>query len=229
MAKRVKVSRKEFLKEQDQFLTTSQKVTTYLSDHGPLMLTVAGGVIVLFAVFAGFRYNQQMKEMRMENLYFQMTQIQNGKADNKSENAIGELENLLGQFQEGPQKIRAGLLLGEEYYQARQFDKAIDLYSEISGRSGAKGLPGQLAKLGLAYSHEGNKNYKKAAEIYKSIVRAANGFPLFDVYIGLARCYELNKDKKNALTTLREMENKFQSHPQIDSVKRRIDKLSGRA
>ena len=75
MAKRVKVSRKEFLKEQDQFLTTSQKVTTYLSDHGPLMLTVAGGVIVLFAVIAGFRYNQQMKEMRMENLYFQMTQI----------------------------------------------------------------------------------------------------------------------------------------------------------
>ena len=92
-----------------------------------------------------------------------------------------------------------------------------------------KELSGQLARIGLAYSHEGKKDYKKAVEIYKSIVGNANGFPLFDMYIGLARCYELNKDKKNALTTLREVENKFQGHPQIDSVKRRIAKLSGPA
>jgi len=83
--------------------------------------------------------------------------------------------------------------------------------------------------MGLAYSHEGKKDYKKAAEIFKAIVASDDGFPLFDVYIGLARCYELSDDKKNALTTLREMENKFQSHPKIDSVKRRIDKLSGQA
>jgi len=93
MAKRVKVSRKEFLKEQDQFLSVSQKVTAYMSDHGPLMLTTAGVVIVLFALIAGYRYNQQMKDMRMESLYSEMTKIHNAKADQKSENTTGELEN----------------------------------------------------------------------------------------------------------------------------------------
>jgi len=229
MAKRVKVSRKEFLKEQDQFLSISQKVTAYMSDHGPLMLTTAGVIIVLFALIAGYRYNQQMTEMRMESLYSEMTKIHNGKADKKPENTIGELENLLAQFQAGPQKTRAALLLGEEYYQDQQFDKAIDIYTEISDGSDGKELSRQLARVGLAYSHEGKKDYKKAAEIFKTIVASANGFPLFDVYIGLARCYELSEDKKNALTTLREMENKFQSHPKIDSVKRRIGKLSGQA
>lgn len=230
MAKRVKVSRKEFLKEQDQFLTTSQKVTAYLSDHGPLMLTSAGVIIVLFALVAGYRYNQQVKDMRMENLYSQMAKIHNEEADKKPENAIEELEKLWGQFQEGSQKTRAGLLLAEEYYQDQQFDKAIELYTEISGRSDGQELSSQLARMGLAYSHEGKKDYKKAAEIYKSIAGTeSGGFPLFDVYIGLARCYELDKDNKNALTTLREMENKFQNHPKIDSVKRRIDKLSGQA
>ncbi len=229
MAKRVKVSRKEFLKEQDQFLTISQKVTTYMSDHWPLMLTVAGGFVIVIALIAGYRYNQQMTTMRMENLYFQMTQIHNAKADKKPENAIGELEKLLEDFQEGPQKTRADLLLGEEYFQAQKFDKAIKIYTKISDRSDGKGLSGQLAKMGLAYSQEGKNDYKKAADIYKSIIASADGFPLFNVYIGLARCYELNQDKKNALTTLREMENKFSSHPQIDSVKRRIEKLSGQA
>ena len=229
MAKRVKVSRKQFLKGEDQFLTTSQKVSAYMSEHGPLMLTSAGVIIVLFALVAGYRYNQQMQDMRMENLYYQMVEINKEKSGKKPDNPIGELQKLLDQFQEGPQKIRASLLLAEEYYQDEQYDKAITLYSEISDQSGGTELSGQLAKIGLAYSHEGKKDYKKAAEIYKSIVGNANGYPLFDMYIGLARCYELNNDNKNALTTLREVENKFQSHPQIDSVKRRIAKLSGSA
>jgi len=227
MAKRVKVSRKEFLKGDDQFLTTSQKVTAYISDHGPLTLISAGVIIVLFALVAGYNYNQQMQDMRMENLYSKMVQIIKDKSDKKSENSIAELEKLLSQFQEGSPKIRASLLLAEEYYKSEQYDKAIVIYTEISDRMDGKELSGQLARTGLAYSYEGKKDYKKAAEIYKSIVGSANGFALFDMYIGLARCYELNKDNKNALTTLREVENKFQSHPQIDSVKRRIAKLSG--
>jgi|GEM_PF-450985 len=227
MAKRVKVSRKEFLKGDDQFLTTSQKVTAYMSDHGPLMLTSAGIIIVLFAVVAGYHYNQRIQDMRMENLYSKMVKITNEKSDKKPENSIEELEKLLSQFKEGSQKTRASLLLAEEYYKDEQYDKAIAIYTEISDRVDGKELSGQLARTGLAYSLEGKKDYKKAAEIYKSIVGSANGFPLFDMYIGLARCYELSKDNKNALITLREVENKFQSHPQIDSVKRRIAKLSG--
>ncbi len=235
MAKRVKVSRKELFKEEDQFLSTSHKITAYMSDHGPMMLTSAGIIIVLFALVAGYNYNQQVKDMRMENLYFQMVEIikkepvNKEKPEQKPENAIGELEKLFGQFQEGSQKTRAGLLLAEEYYQDEKYDKAIAIYTQISDRSGEKELSLQLAKIGMAYSYEGKKDYAKAAEMYKSIVGNATGYPLFDMYVGLARCYELNNDNKNALTTLREMENKFQSHPQIDSVKRRITKLSGSA
>ncbi len=229
MAKRVKVSRKELLKGEDQFLSTSQKVTAYMSDHGPLMLTSVGIVILLFALFAGYRYNQQRQDMRMENLYFQMVQINKEKSDNKTENVAGELEKLLVQFNEGPQKVRASLLVAEEYFKAEKYDKAIGLYSGIADRFDENVLSGQLSRVGLAYSHEGKQDYKKAAEFYKTVVNNENGLPLFDMYMGLARCYELSTDKPNALTTLREMENKFQNHPQIDSVRRKIAKLSGKA
>ena len=229
MAKRLKVTRKELFKEPDQFLSISQKITLYSSAHKSKVLIGTGLIIVLFAFVLGYRYNQQVKSLRMESLYFKMVKIHDQKPGKDSQGTTSELEKLLGQFSDGPQQVRASLLLAEEYFRRDQFDKAIALYMDILNRSKAKNLSNQLARVGLAYSYEGKKDYKKAVETYKSIVEKPNGFPLFDVYIGLARCYELNNDQKNALLTLREVENKFQGHPNLESIERLISKLSGPA
>ncbi len=227
MAKRLKVTRKELLKEPDQFLSTSQKVSLYVSQHKKNLLIGVGAIVAVFALIGGYRYNQEVQNMRMESLYFKMVKIHEQKPGKDSQDNTGELEKLLGQFSDGPQQMRASLLLAEEYFLKEQFDKAIALYTDVQQRSESKDLSSQLAKVGLAYSYEGKKDYAKSIETYKSLVNKANGFPLFDVYISLARCYELNKDKKNALLTLREIETKFQGHPQMQSVERQISRLSG--
>jgi predicted negative regulator of RcsB-dependent stress response len=229
MAKRVKVTRKELLKEPDGFLSTSQKVSLYTSHHKKTLLIGAGVVVAVIALIGGYRYNQQVQNLRMETLYFKMVKIHDQKPGKDSKNSTAELEKLLGQFSEGPQQIRASLLVAEEYFQNDQFDKAIALYTDIEQRTGSHNLSSQLANVGLAYSYEGKKDYPKAIETYKSLVKQPDGFPLFDVYISLARCYELNKDNKNALLTLREIETKFQGHPQLQSVKARIARLSDQA
>jgi hypothetical protein len=43
--------------------------------------------------------------------------------------------------------------------------------------------------------------------------------------VGLARCYELNKEKNEALLTLREMQNKFPRHSKIDIIRSKIKAL----
>lgn len=229
MAKRVKVTRKELFKEPDQFLSATQKISLYASQHGTNLIIGTGIIVVLFALLAGYRYNQQVKSLRMESLYFKMVKIHDQKLGKDSQGTASELEKLLGQFSDGPQQVRASLLLAEEYFRNEHFDNAIALYTEILQQAEAKDLSRQLARVGLAYSYEGKKDYEKAIDIYKSLVNASDGFPLFDVYIGLARCYELNNDKKNALLTLREVESKFQGHPKLESVERRISKLAGQA
>jgi hypothetical protein len=45
--------------------------------------------------------------------------------------------------------------------------------------------------------------------------------------VGLARCYELNNEKNEALLTLREMQNKYPSHSKIDVIKSKIKALGG--
>ncbi len=229
MSKRLKVTRKELLKEPDSFLSISQKVSSYVSQHKNNLLMGIGAIVVISALFGGYRYNQEVQTLRMESLYFKMVKIHDQKSDKGSQGSISEMEKLLGQFSAGPQQELARLLLAEAYFKKDNFDKAIVLYTDILQGTEAKNLSGQLAKMGLAYSYEGKKDYVKAVETYKSLVNKPDGFPLFDIYVSLARCYELNKDKKNALLTLREIEIKFQGHPQLQSVERRIARLSDQA
>ncbi len=85
-----------------------------------------------------------------------------------------------------------------------------------------------MAQAGRAYALEAQKNYPEAIEAYKSLIQNGHDYPLFDVYLSLARCYELADDYKNALLILREMENKFPGHAQMSQVERRIQRLSAR-
>ena len=73
-------------------------------------------VVVIFALLGGYRYNQQVQNLRMESLYFKMVKLHDQKPGKDSPDNTGELETLLGQFNAGPQQVRASLLVAEEYF-----------------------------------------------------------------------------------------------------------------
>ena len=117
-------------------------------------------------------------------------------------------------------------MLADEYFNEASYDKAIEFYQNVVNGSGSS-LYQQLANMGIAYSLEGKKDYKHAINAYKTTIQYSNEYPLFDIYVGLARCYELNNEKTEALLTLREMQNKFPSHSKIDVIKSKITALGG--
>ncbi len=229
MARREKISRKELLKEPDQFLTTTEKVAEFFTDRGPMILSVLLGVVVVVAAVLGFKYNRKVTHLENESLYFQMQKIQAKAKDQKSEEVLAQLKGLHKQFSSGPQKNRADLLLAGSYYQNGNHDEALALYSGILEDSPAGHLSHQLARVGMATVYEGKKEYAKAMEIYKSIIDNPNGYPLFSIYLGLARCYELSQDSENALKVLREAKAKFHDHPMAARIDRKIKMLSGTA
>ena len=59
-------------------------------------------------------------------------------------------------------------------------------------------------------------------DVFKNLVTRNGQIPLFQAYLALARIYELDKDFKNALLTLREMEMKFQNHSDFEIIKNKI-------
>ena len=72
MAKSVKVSRKELLKDTDQFLSSSEKAMLYFIDNRARVLGSVAVVLIIISSFFGFKYFQETKALSNEALYFEM-------------------------------------------------------------------------------------------------------------------------------------------------------------
>jgi len=225
MATRVKIKRKD-LKEPDQFISTTDVVVAYFSQHKKVLASgIATFALVVLGVI-GIRYNDEVKSLRMESLYFEMEEVRNARGL-QSEKVTGEMEKLLSKFSEGQQKQRATLMLADELYRTRDYDHAISLYQGLLRSTRPDQISYQLASTGMAYSLEGKKDYKQAIAAYKTIIENPSGYPLFHIYLSLARCYELNSDQNGALLTLREMMAKFSGHSKQSIVDAKLKELEG--
>ncbi|MBT5549446.1 MAG: tetratricopeptide repeat protein [Nitrospina sp.] len=223
MAKRIKVSRKDLLKEPDQFLSISEKAVLYFTDN---RATVLGGIaIILIGVSSlfGFKYFKETQTLANEAFYFEIEKIANNA---KETNPTAEVESVLAKIGDGMQKERASLLLADIHFQNKEYDKADALYSAVMSTSSPEQVNYQMAQVGLAYNYETSKQYQKAIDLFKTVIDTNTDFPLFEVYWSLSRCYELNNDSSNALLILREMQIKFATNPQMDEVELRIKQLS---
>jgi len=222
MAKTTKARRKDLI-QPDQFISTTDILIAYCSKHKTKLISIVISLIVI--VFSGLwiKYNQNKNNLRMESLYFKVEQAKSTK-ESGSKDKIEKIVVLLEEFSDGPHKRRALLVLADEYFNEASYDKAIEFYQNVVNESG-NSLYQQLANMGIAYSLEGKKDYKNAINAYKTTLQYPNEYPLFDIYVGLARCYELNNEKNEALLTLREMQSKFPGHPQIEIIKHKIKAL----
>ena len=224
MAKTAKVRRKDLI-QPDQFISTTDILTAYCSKHKTGLISIVISLIIVVFLGLWIKYNQNKKSLSMESLYFKVEQAKSAK-DMNSKDKIKQIGLFLDEFSEGPQKQRALLVLADEYFNQASYDKAIEFYQNVLNGPGSS-LYQQLANMGIAYSLEGKNDYKNAINAYKTTIQYSNEYPLFDIYVGLARCYELNNEKNEALLTLREMQNKYPSHSKIDVIKSKIKALGG--
>jgi tetratricopeptide (TPR) repeat protein len=223
MAKKIRITRKELLKEPDQFLSSTDKAMLFFRQN---RFFVIGGIIVvmLFGLsFLGYQNYQKSRIMKFESLYFKMEKIVE-ESKEKGKKLQEQLIKIRDQIDEGPHKNRASLFLADIYFQNEDYDKAKSIYQEV--RSKSRGLNHEMAAVNLAYTYEAMGDLKKAIDLYKLAINSNSNFPLFQVYWSLARCHENNNDTSNALLILREMQIKFAGSAELKNIDSRIKELS---
>ena len=226
MAQETKLKRKD-LKEPDQFLVASNDFLGFLTRNKSVLASVLIGILAIGGGFLFITEQKSSETLKMESLYFKMTQLVEDEKELTGEPLISKLNSLLEQFEEGDQKLRAQLLVGGTQYQNKQYDDAISSFKMVLGKTQPGTLTYYMAQSGMAHSHEGKKDFNKAITHYKNIIDHPGESPLFYVYLGLARCYELAQDSKNALLILREMQTKFPEHAGLEKVKFSLKRLEG--
>jgi len=219
MAKKIKITRKELLKEPDQFLSSSEKAMLFFTENRSAV--VGGILIILIAGLSYFGYeNYKLSQiMKNEALYYNMLEI--AKAEEKETEKLLKMRNQIGN---GSQRNRASLLIADAYFKNNNYDQAEEIYREIIKNS--KGLNHSMATIGLAYTYEAKGDFNNAISLYKSVIDINTVFPLFQVYWSLARCHVNDNDKSKALLVLREMQIKFTGTNELEKIERRIKQLS---
>ena len=119
MAKRLKISRKDLFKEQDQFLSGSEKAMLYFMENRSTVIGVVATIVIAGASFLGLKYYNETRTLRDEAFYFEITKIVDS-----AENSASDARTILEKMDEGPQKERASLLLGDIHFQNQEYDKA---------------------------------------------------------------------------------------------------------
>ena len=223
MAKKIKKTRKELLKEPDQFLSSTDKAISFFTRNRSTVIAFIFGVLLITLSVFGFQSYKQLRMMKFEALYFNMEKLVK-ESEAKGSNPQSQLVKIRDQIDEGPQRDRASLLLADFYFQNKEIDKAKSTYQEIINSS--SGLNHKMATIGKAYVYEAMDNYEKAIDLFKMVIDSKSNFPLFQVYWSLARCHESNNDTSNALLILREMQIKFSSPSELEKIDKKIQQLS---
>lgn len=218
MAKKKRVTRKQLLKEPDEFLTFSGKAIQFVANNQRLVLGVLTGVVVIVLAFAGFGYFSKLSERRAYAMFEQgrshyLAEISGGKAPLSQKEAGEQFEEVLRKYPSTNAARLTLLVYADMSYHRRDYQKAIELYQKaLSAFSGDDAIK-KLIWNGLAHSYEAKKAYQSAAEYFRKITESQDNFMKGDAYYNLARMMEALNHQEKALEAYKKV---IEAHP--DSV-----------
>ena len=213
-----KISRKELLRQEDEFVSTSHKVIEWLKDKQNQQILSAVIIVAILIVVVGMGIRLNMKSKRENSLKLLTLAMQTYQASVETQTSDPS--------QPTPSQFKT---LEEKYLKAlEEFDQVIALYPRSKAAQNARffklncqyylgkyddvlsGAQEYLKKysgghfttqalLTMAYSYEQKNEYQKACEEYNNILEKYPDYLLRDsIYMDLGRCYEELNDMEKA-------------------------------
>ena len=189
MAKIKKVTRKQLLKEPDEFLTFSAKLFNTVVKYKVQALGALGGIILIVLAVSGFSYysHKQASEAvaQLQKSWNRYESLRNEKGSVEAYQAVGpEFDKILSDHGRQPGGKLARVILANISYNGGDADKAIALYKAALEEFADPFYRGQILS-GLGYAHEAKNDLEKAAEYFEATAtsgsEALKGEALFNV------------------------------------------------
>jgi tetratricopeptide (TPR) repeat protein len=194
MAKK-KPTRKELLKEPDEFLSFSRKMLVFAADHKKQIIVSASVFFGLLVAIAGYRYYEFQAEKRAFALLQEATGTYAAAAAGTDtpaalKAASGAFERLFERYP-GKAATRIGrVLYADIAYRAGDPKTAVELYARAL--ESFEGYPAlrSLIQSGLGYAQESAGNLEAAAASFRKVAEGQDAIFKDDAVFQLARINE---------------------------------------
>jgi tetratricopeptide (TPR) repeat protein len=222
-----KLTRKQLLKEPDEFITFSGKLIQWLTTYKQQAAVAAGVVVALLVATAGYQtYSRHAETKASELLAESLDQYQTAMKANDPVIAYQAVEKSFTRILDDYSARRMGKTAALEFanicYRAGEFDKAISLYkTALEGFSNTPFYK-NLILSSLGYSFDGKKDYESAVKYFEMLTTSADA-SLKDLSLyNLASVYEQMGNKEKSKATFARITTEFPNSLYIEIAKEKI-------
>lgn len=231
-----KLTRKELLKEPDEFLTITGRVIRYTRERPRRVAAGCALVVIVVLAAAGFYYHQKNREVRSHELFDQMSREYEVAAQSptqptpqKLDELLAEFDSLTREYSSLPAGEMALLYSGHVLYMKQDYKGALERYARMQSTNLVKSGLGSLVLYHIAMTQLALKEYDKAVMLFDQLSKDSNSPYRREAYGAVARAYELMGKNKEAVQAYRQYLKMFPEAPDAAFVKARIAEMSGQA
>jgi len=227
MAKKIKKTRKELLKEPDEFITISGKFIGFVVDHKNQLTYALGIIVALALIFSGYRFFSIRSENKASALLDQsLAKYEKYKNDQQPVEAYDQVsadfQLILDKYSRKPSGKIARLTYANICYDAGKYEQAIELYKQSLKEFEKYPVIHNQIVGSLGYAYEQQANYPSAVSYFEQLSTAPETIMRAEALYNLGWLY----DKLGQTEKSKEAYNIIVSeHPDfiyIDLVKERM-------
>jgi len=232
MAKKKRITRKQLLKEPDEFLTFSGKAIEFLRTNQRQISYALIGLAVIVIGFAAFRYFSNLSERRAyallnEGLVHYTNQASGQKTGHFNEVAKESFGKLVREYSSTNAGKLGLALYGDMNYKEGSYDKAVEVYEKaLKTFSNNKALQ-PLMWNNLAYAYEGKQDYNAALQCWEKIVNLEGNLAKTDAYFNQGRMHEILNNRGKAIEAYAKVVNDFPDSVYAEIAQDKVMRLKG--
>lgn len=225
-----KLSRKELLDTQDEFLTISEKVYFFIREHSKQFTIGVIAVAALFIAGIGATYYQSYSHKQAVKAYNEAASAIPGLDSQNEEDLMKAAETLTSFVQNysgSEPALYAQLDLADVYFRMKDYDNALKAYQSFLNNSSTKNstlAPFVLDSQAFVYEIKGD--FDKAEETWKKVLNAPGDTLKPEAYLGLGRTMIAKGDNSEAKKFYGLLVAEYPQSPKVSLAKARLAELS---
>jgi len=227
MAKKRKKTRKELLREPDEFMTFSGKLIGFAVDHKNQLIYALGIIVALALIISGYRFFSIRSENNASALLDKSLSKYNSiKAEKQPDEVYGEVsadfQFILDKYNGKESAKLARLIYANICYNAGKYKQAIELYKKALTEFTKNPMIRFQILSNIGYSYEQEKDFSTAAGYFEKISSAPEPIMRDEALYHLGRLYDKLGENEKSREAFNKILTDHQDFIYIDLVKERI-------
>jgi len=227
MAKKRKKTRKELLREPDEFMTISGKLIGFAVDHKNQLTYALGIIVALALIFSGYRFFSIRAENNASALLEKsLTKYNSIKAEKRPDEVYGEIsvdfQSILNKYKGKESAKLARLIYANICYDAGKYKQAIELYKTALTEFAKYPMIHHQILSDLGYAYEQEEDYSTAAGYFEKISSEPEPIMRDDALYHLGRLYDKLGENEKSREAYNKILTDHQDFIYFDLVKERM-------